>query len=42
MVQVEQRSGVPLRVLCQGETGPIMAFDGIESLVPFVFLDKFL
>lgn len=42
MVQTEQRSGVPLRVLCQGETGPIMVFDGIESLVPFVFLDKFL
>ena len=42
MVQVEQRSGVPLRVLCQGETGPIMVFDGIESLVPFIFLDKFL
>ena len=42
MVQVEQRSNVPLRVLCQGEQGPIMAFDGIESLVPFVFLDKFL
>ena len=42
MVETEQRSGRPLRVLCQGETGPIMAFDGIESLVPFVFLDKFL
>ena len=42
MVETEQRSGVPLRGLCQGEKGPIMAFDGIESLVPFVFLDKFL
>ena len=42
MVETEQRSGMPLRVLCQGETGPIMVFDGIESLVPFVFLDKFL
>ena len=42
MVEVEQRSSVPLRVLCQGEVGPIMVFDGIESLVPFVFLDKFL
>lgn len=42
MVEVEQRSGIPLRVLSQGETGPIMAFDGIESLVPFIFLDKFL
>lgn len=42
MVEVEQRSKRPLRVLCQGERGPIMAFDGIESLVPFIFLDKFL
>ena len=42
MVEVEQRSKRPLRVLCQGETGPIMIFDGIESLVPFIFLDKFL
>ena len=42
MVEAEQVSKRPLRVLCQGETGPVMAFDGIESLVPFVFLDKFL
>lgn len=42
MVEMEQRSGKPLRVLCQGETGAIMAFDGIKSLVPFMFLDKFL
>ena len=42
MVETEQRSKRPLRVLCQGETGMIMAFDGIESLVPFVFLEKFL
>ena len=42
MVETELRSKQPLRVLCQGEIGHIMAFDGIESLVPFVFLDKFL
>ena len=42
MVEAEQRSGIPLRVLCQGETGPIMAFNGIESLMPFLFLEKFL
>ena len=42
MVEVEQQSKQPLRVLCQGETGPIFAFDGIESLMPFIFLDKFL
>ena len=42
MVEVEQLSKQPLRVLCQGETGPVFAFDGIESLMPFIFLDKFL
>ena len=42
MVEVEQVSKRPLRVLCQGDTGPIMVFDGIESLMPFIFLDKFL
>ena len=42
MVEAEQRSGIPLRVLCQGETGPIMVFNGIESLMPFLFLEKFL
>jgi cytidine deaminase len=42
MVEAEQVSKRPLRILCQGETGPVMAFDGIETLVPFVFLDKFL
>ena len=42
MVEVEQVSKLPLKVLCQGETGPVMVFDGIESLMPFIFLDKFL
>ena len=42
MVEVEQLSKQPLRVICQGETGPIMVFDVIESLMPFIFLDKFL
>ena len=42
MVEVEQASKCPLRILCQGDTGPIMFFDGVESLMPFIFLDKFL
>ncbi len=42
MVEVEQASKRPLRVLCQGDTGPIMVFDGIESLMPFIFLDELL
>ena len=42
MVEVEQVSKQPLRVLCQGDTGPVMVFDGVESLMPLIFLDKFL
>ena len=42
MVEVEQLAGKPLRILCQGNTGPVMAFDGVETLMPFIFLDKFL
>ena len=42
MVEVEHVSKQALRVLCQGDTGPVMVFDGIESLMPFVFLEKFL
>ena len=42
MVEVEQASKRPLRVLCQGDTGSVMVFEGVESLMPFIFLDKFL
>ena len=42
MVEVEKVSQCKLRILCQGETGPVMAFDGIEALMPFIFVDKFL
>ena len=42
MVEVEKVSQCKLRILCQGETGPVMAFDGIETLMPFFFVDKFL
>lgn len=42
MVETEQRSKQPMRIICQGETGPVMVFDGIETLMPFIFLTKFL
>lgn len=42
MVEVEQLSKRPLRVMCQGEKGPVFIFYGIESLMPFIFFDKFL
>lgn len=42
MVETEQRSGVPMRVICQGNTGKVFVFDGIETLMPFIFLTKFM
>lgn len=42
MVETEQRSGIPMRVICQGDTGKVFVFDGIETLMPFIFLTKFL
>lgn len=42
MVEVEQRHHHPMRIICQGTTGPVMVFEGIETLMPFIFLDKFL
>lgn len=42
MVETEQLSKRPLRIICQGQIGPVMVFDGIESLMPFIFVDKFL
>lgn len=42
MVEAEQRSGVPMRIICQGDTGKVFVFDGVETLMPFIFLTKFL
>lgn len=42
MVETEQHSHCPMRIICQGETGPVFVFDGVETLMPFIFLDKFL
>lgn len=42
MVEAEQRFKRPMRIICQGDTGAVMVFDGIETLMPFIFLDKFL
>lgn len=42
MVETEQRSGQPMRILCQGHTGEVFVFDGVETLMPFIFLTQFL
>ena len=42
MVETEQRSGRPMKIICQGHTGPVFVFEGVETLMPFIFLTKFL
>lgn len=42
MVETEQRSHIPMRIICQGNTGKVFVFDGVETLMPFIFLTKFL
>ena len=42
MVETEQRSDIPMRIICQGNTGKVFVFDGVETLMPFIFLTKFL
>lgn len=42
MVEAEQRSGIPMRIICQGNTGKVFVFNGVETLMPFIFLTKFL
>lgn len=42
MVETEQRSEIPMRIICQGNTGSVFVFEGIEALMPFIFLTKFL
>lgn len=42
MVEAEQRYGRPMKIICQGHTGPVFVFNGVETLMPFIFLTKFL
>ena len=42
MVETEQRSGSPMRIICQGNTGTVFVFEGVETLMPFIFLTKFM
>ena len=38
MAQYEREAGKPMRILL-GSSGPTLAFDGVESLMPFIFND---
>ena len=38
MAQYEREAKHPMRILL-GSSGPILAFDGVESLMPFIFND---
>ncbi|MGP1447484.1 MAG: cytidine deaminase [Candidatus Limimorpha sp.] len=37
MAEVELRYKKRLRILCRGTSGPIVAFNGVETLMPFAF-----
>lgn len=37
MAEVERRYKHSLRILCQGQKGPIFIFDNAETLMPFIF-----
>ena len=42
MVEVEQRYGRKIRIMSQGQTGKIMLFDGVETLLPFLFTNLYI
>lgn len=42
MAEVEKVSGRALTIYSQGEEGPVFQFDGVEKLLPFIFIGKYL
>ena len=38
MAQYEREAGAPLRII-MGSGGPILAFEGVASLMPLIFND---
>lgn len=35
--EYEQRQGFPIRLILQGEKGPVLVFESVQSLLPFAF-----
>ncbi len=42
MAEFEKKAGRPMKVIMQGEEGIIMIINGIQTLLPFSFLDDYL
>ena len=42
MAEFEKKSGHPIKVIMQGEQGPIMVAQDTKTLLPFSFLDDYL
>jgi hypothetical protein len=42
MAESEKNSNQPMRVIMQGQTGPVMIAESIKVLLPFSFLDDYL
>lgn len=42
MAEYEKKSGLSMRVIMQGQQGPIMIIDSASSLLPFAFVNDFL
>jgi cytidine deaminase len=42
MVEYEINAGVPMRIIMQGEKGPVLIIDSVTNLLPFAFANDFL
>ncbi|HMM11240.1 MAG TPA: cytidine deaminase [Bacteroidales bacterium] len=42
MAEYEKNAGIPMRIIMQGQTGPVMVIDSVSSLLPFTFANDFL
>lgn len=42
MAEYEKKSGIPMRVIMQGEKGPVMVAESMKALLPFSFVDDYL
>ncbi|MBK9290153.1 MAG: cytidine deaminase [Bacteroidetes bacterium] len=42
MAEYEKMSNLPIRVIMQGQQGPVMVIESVASLLPFTFANDFL
>ncbi len=42
MAEYENNSGIPMRIIMRGQSGPVMVVDSVSRLLPFAFVNDFL